>query len=227
MSYVAITNRLEMAMTHQLHTMRDIELRAEKQPEQPTFSGSEAFFDSLWGPLKGTPYRGHPDLIVKGGKSCHFMILDRDPMSGPSNAQAEGRHITHCRANAVCLPRHACTDARGDNVYNFQLYVFRGDHPWFEETANYLVATKEIKDRWQKHENQLREFLKSCKSLNEAIKLWPDIRRYVPADDLARHDEKVVKEKRDQSEAMRKLAAMDLDSLAASTVLSRMVGASE
>jgi hypothetical protein len=44
---------------------------------------------------------------------------------------------------------------------------------------------------------------------------------------LARVDEKTAKPKRDTSEAMKQLAAMDFDAITASTVLARMASAGD
>lgn len=47
-----------------------------------------------------------------------------------------------------------------------------------------------INQRWDKVKKDITEFLNKCKSLNEAVKLFPGVRMYIHADDLERLDRK-------------------------------------
>ena len=121
-------------------------------------------------------------------------------------------------------------------------YAYYADHPHVElelkstddvicslpetqklEEALYL--RKECQDRWDKVKKQMTTFVEQCKSLNEAVKLFPDLRRYLNKNLLERLDAKVTKTKSAESDAAKALASLDVEALNASTVLARMAGA--
>jgi hypothetical protein len=52
------------------------------------------------------------------------------------------------------------------------------------------VIEKAIDARWNKVKTDITEFLGKCKSLNEAVKLFPGVRMYIHYEDLARLDKK-------------------------------------
>lgn len=81
----------------------------------------------------------------------------------------------------------------------------------------------ELDARWAKVRDELQKFLNSCKSLNEAIKLWPQIEMYIPADYLQRVEDKRVVNK-EASKAAEVLKDLDTDGLTAAAVTARMSG---
>lgn len=85
-------------------------------------------------------------------------------------------------------------------------------------------ALEEITERWSKVQSQVLSFLDNCKSLNEAVKLWPDVLRYVPDEYKERLERKAVKVVK-ESAALAALKEIDLDAVTTSTVLARMAGA--
>jgi hypothetical protein len=80
---------------------------------------------------------------------------------------------------------------------------------------------QEAAKRWDAVIKQVTEFLSACKSLNEAVKLWPDVTRYVHQSYLDRMQIKTEKAER-TSTALDALRKLDLDAIQASTVLARM-----
>jgi hypothetical protein len=48
-----------------------------------------------------------------------------------------------------------------------------------------------INARWEKIKVDIDEFLQKCKSLNEAVKLFPGVRMYIHYDDRERLDRKL------------------------------------
>jgi hypothetical protein len=52
------------------------------------------------------------------------------------------------------------------------------------------VIEKAIDARWEKVKTDITEFLGKCKSLNEAVKLFPGVRMYIHVEDLERLDRK-------------------------------------
>lgn len=83
----------------------------------------------------------------------------------------------------------------------------------------------EITDRWKKIENQVNQFLENCKSLNEAIKLWPDLKLYIPAEYIERLERKAAKAEKVQSNAAAVLAGINTEEIQAAAVIARISGA--
>lgn len=52
------------------------------------------------------------------------------------------------------------------------------------------VVEKSINDKWDKVKKDITDFLGKCKSLNEAVKLFPGVRMYIHYEDLERLDRK-------------------------------------
>lgn len=78
----------------------------------------------------------------------------------------------------------------------------------------------EIDAKWKKVTKDITEFLKKCKSLNEAIKLLPNLRMYLHREDIERLERKIER-------APRKELAADLDvgGITAAAVAARLMSA--
>ena len=102
--------------------------------------------------------------------------------------------------------------------------------PTDEEIKPYVereAQLYDINERWDKVDKQLLEFLKKCKSVNEALKLWPQIEMYIPSDYIARVNEKKERSAHGPSEAAEALKSMDTDHLTTAAVIARMSGGKE
>lgn len=53
------------------------------------------------------------------------------------------------------------------------------------------VVEKSINDKWAKVKTDMTEFLNKCKSLNEAVKLFPGVRMYIDREDIQRMERKI------------------------------------
>jgi uncharacterized protein with von Willebrand factor type A (vWA) domain len=96
-----------------------------------------------------------------------------------------------------------------------------------EEQITYHRQVADINSRWKKVQNDVSKFLESCKSLNEAVKLWPDIKLYVPEQYLKRLNESVAREKKQQeaNAALEALQSIDTDFAVAAAVGARLAQA--
>jgi hypothetical protein len=217
MSYVAITQRLTNEIANAIHKMAAAEVSGEKEPEESVLSGAEDWLaPKLWGVLHGTQFERHSDLTCST-REISFQITDC------YDGRAGGYNVS---LSCAGVPRWHFTDKDGATRYSFQpIPVTRSTHPYFEAYSNHMRACKEINARWEEVKKQIIDFLGACKSVNEAVKLWPDIGRYLSADVKKKIEEKTEKPKRDSSEAMAKLAAMDVEKITTSTVLARLVSA--
>lgn len=104
-------------------------------------------------------------------------------------------------------------------------YPFEPDWeaPELSTLRTWFTSLTEMMIRWAQTEEKIVNFLKSCKSLNEAVKLWPDVALYVSDDDINRMG--VKREKVKESKALEALKELDTDALVSNAVISRMSGA--
>lgn len=79
-----------------------------------------------------------------------------------------------------------------------------------------------INDRWDKIEKDILEFLDKCKSLNEAVKLFPGVRMYLLDEDIERLDRKI------ERTAQRKqiVNEVDTEGLTAAAIAAKLAEAS-
>ena len=99
------------------------------------------------------------------------------------------------------------------------------DHPDFREIVAYGDAKAEIEVRWHTVRTKVTEFFKSCKSMGEAVKLWPDCKVYIDDEDTKRFEKKVVKTASQDSDAAKVLAGLNTDELMGAAVVARLSGA--
>jgi hypothetical protein len=97
--------------------------------------------------------------------------------------------------------------------------------PEFAEYFAATIASDEIYRRWDKIRLQVLNFLDECKSLNEALKLWPAVSMYIPKEYLDRVAEK-AEAKPKESRAADALKNLDTNLAVSSAVIARMSGAS-
>lgn len=87
----------------------------------------------------------------------------------------------------------------------------------------YEQQTRSIRRQWEARAAGLLEFFGKCKSLNEALKLWPECRMYVPKDYLETADMPVVRPKAvSRKEAV--LKSIDTEGITAAAVAARLQG---
>jgi len=83
----------------------------------------------------------------------------------------------------------------------------------------------DINNKWNTLHNKIRDFLNNCKSLNEAVKLWPDVRVYIPESYMKRMLVKSERTAEKISKASEFLKQIDTDHAIAAAVGARMAGA--
>jgi hypothetical protein len=80
---------------------------------------------------------------------------------------------------------------------------------------------KVIEQRWSEVKENLQAFLQKCKSLNEAIKLWPGVALYIPQKYQDRLEEKRERNP-STNEAREKLKTINTDAIEAAAVIARL-----
>jgi hypothetical protein len=226
MAFVAVTDRRVSDIRRNIRRLKDMEKAPFKEPEKPILTGDEEFILKLWGPLLDTefckrakpemdePAFRHPDLVIKRERAITCTVKDEDGavLAAPSVSVPGGM-----------LPLWTFTDRHdGTYAYSARVEVSRQDHSYFDQLLTHESHIKEIDARWQLVENQITGYVRECKSMNEAVKVWPEVRRYLAIDDLAKIDEKAEAKKKEPSKAMERLKAIDFDTINQSLVLARM-----
>jgi hypothetical protein len=92
-----------------------------------------------------------------------------------------------------------------------------------QNVLNYLERIElnaEIKARWAKVEGDIMAFLGKCKSLNEALKLWPGVKMYIPREYIERVERKVERKVREKEI----LDDTPVDTLTAAAIAARLSG---
>lgn len=85
-----------------------------------------------------------------------------------------------------------------------------------------LEQRAEIAKAWISRRDDIVKFLEKCKSLNEALKLWPGIKLYVPTsyiETIERKVERATPEKRAEV-----VATIDTDGLTAAAIAAKLAG---
>lgn len=90
------------------------------------------------------------------------------------------------------------------------------------ERWNDAMVELTINERWKKVETDITEFLNKCKSLNEAVKLFPNVTMYIGHEDIERLNRKV--ERVAQRKAI--VESYDTDGLTAAAIAAKLAQAS-
>ena len=83
------------------------------------------------------------------------------------------------------------------------------------------AIVRTINERWQKVETDIDEFLDKCKSLNEAVKLFPGVRMYIQYEDIQRLDRKLER----PTQRAKIVEDMDTEGLTAAAIAAKLSAA--
>jgi hypothetical protein len=84
------------------------------------------------------------------------------------------------------------------------------------------IIEKAIDDRWSKVEADITEFLQKCKTLNEAVKLFPGVRMYIHYEDIERLDRKLER----PAQRAKIVESYDTEGLTAAAIAAKLAAAS-
>jgi len=98
-------------------------------------------------------------------------------------------------------------------------------HPMLASILDYALKLNEIDSRWETVNSKVTDFLRACKSANEAIKLWPDVKVYFDSEDVKRLEVKATRSGSTESTAAQALAGIDTGEIMGAAVIARLSGA--
>jgi len=88
--------------------------------------------------------------------------------------------------------------------------------PPTSRAKQFVESSIAIDKKFKEVQEKVNNFLNSCKSLNEAVKLWPGVMLYIPKEYLDKLEEKKAKQSRGPSiDALKALEEMNADELTA------------
>lgn len=207
MAYVATNPAFLERVAAKIGTMCTAELNTLGEMPLPQIStASDFFMDNVWG--------GHRDL-------CALMPDDfkNEFHEWRVVIEVDGDHTSLAlntrQLGAIYPPNYSW--------YN-HLRVEKVDYPETQQLLAYLKTKAEIINRWTSIQQKVKGFLEECKSLNEAVKLWPDVVTYIDRGDIERLMAKRAKPEA-STRAAEALAALNTDELLGAAVIARLAGA--
>lgn len=223
MAYVAITDRLVDDVKSKINTMEGSELNTlpNSSQLQAELLKDPAVLARIMGKF-WEPVADIRERLEQYNKPATVQIRAYHTTVG------EGGKVEKLRLLAGDFGKRdvPCTVDTGEGYYKYAaLEVDETFDPRLMEILTIEQQHKEVRDRWEAVTNQVINFLRSCKSLNEAVKLWPEVTRYLPKEAVDRLNQNAPKQQKEASKALEALKAMDFDTINASTVLARMAGA--
>lgn len=223
MAYVAISRDVTARMKNKIKKMRtrEIETECPNLDTQHTIDASELYLRGCWGAehmhlvnvipkdwlsqetsgtirIKGA-IKGEPDDIeVSTGVQFKGMTA---AYRRPANDYWNRSHSELRIDELLALP--STTPGRAEAMMQY------------EQASNAAL----IGARWDKVEKQMMQVLDRCKSLNEAVKLFPGIKLYLDPSDIERMERKVSRAPREEL-----LADLDLGEMTAAAVVANING---
>lgn len=226
MAYVAISRDLINRVEQKIEKMRRQELSGScpniANGREVALDVSALFTEGCWGkyshlvqqmPVEDWCHRQErADIYVTGEE-----LINEKPVSIRSGVRFTGL------TNAWARPTRGYY---GDSKCEFTIEIIRampegtrGKEALLERYAE-AITEAEINIRWTKIKSDVTEFLHKCKSLNEAIKLFPGIKMYVDKDDIERVERKIERAPRTDL-----VKSVDTGTITASAVAARLMGA--
>ncbi len=214
MAYVAISNQLMDEVRNKIMRMKEAELNSlPPSTENLSFSYVPQDYEAMvWGEhlhLKSVipvTWMRHVDEIRGTAEYIH-------------NERSHKAHLYVKLGNRVAAPPIPNASSYRADI------VMPETHPDMVGLIERSKQALDITDKWSALGSKIRDFLNNCKSLNEAVKLWPDVRVYIPESYMKRMLAKSERTAEKISKASEFLKQIDTDHAIAAAVSARMAGA--
>jgi len=214
MAYVAISNQLTDEVRSKINRMREAELSTlPPSNESIAFSYLPQDYEALvWG----------EHLSLRSAIPLTWMRYV-DEIRGSTEFLHNGRtHKAHLYVKVGS--KFAAPPIANASSYRADI-VMPDTHPDMVALIERTKQALDINEKWNALGSKIRDFLKNCKSLNEAVKLWPDVRVYIPDSYMKRMLVKSERTAEKISKASEFLKQIDTDEAIAAAVTARMAGA--
>lgn len=212
MAYVAISTQLMNEVSSKINRMK------------------EADENLIQKPIDEFAYQTMPDDLDRLVWGNHFHLKNVIPddwkvYNKDFRANTRFTHDGTELKSVVCIKTAVGTSAPPKSSSYTTHFDVPVDHPIIAEVVQRDIAYYENRKKWKAISSQIRDFLNNCKSLNEAVKLWPDVRIYIPQSYMDRMLAKSERTAEKISKASEFLKQIDTDNAVAAAVGARMAGA--
>jgi len=217
MAFVAISRDFMTRVESKIEQMRRAEVKTlgENRPELALHATDPFFMQTIWGEHAPLHAQMPKDWL---GNQETVRLKFKIP-----GAERIKEHHNWFDFRAVCTsndgfpipPRFSSYDEKECDP----------QHPMVAGILDYALKLNEIDSRWENVNKKVTEFLRACKSANEAIKLWPDVKVYFDADDVKRLEIKATRAGSKDSAAATALAGIDTGEIMGAAVIARLSGA--
>ncbi len=210
MAFVGISSNLLHRVRHKIKTMQAAEINTlGNQPKVTVSPDNLVVMQALW-----KEHLHLKNLIPSDWKKTTDSIQARFAIKVDEETTKDFRYTVHFGK-----------EIEAPITYGYyQVYFLDTTVPELSEIYSYATKHAEVDARWEKVSTKVVHYLESCKSLNEAVKTWPDVKLYIDKEDLDRLEVKREKQVK-SSAATEALANMNVDELVGAAVIARMSGA--
>ena len=204
MSYVAISSKFSSDVKDKLRRMRHKEVNT----------------------ITDIPYRlsGTRTDVLQWAWGEHLHLKEQIPAKWCCTKDHVSLRVNHgdrqLRINVELAPELVCPPGGAPSG----VVPMSPDDPEIKALVEREMTLADIAARWDKVDKEIMGFLNKCKSVNEALKLWPQVEMYIPEEYIRRVNEKQERNKGGASEAAEALKSLDVDHLTTAAVISRMSG---
>ncbi len=223
MATVGITKELINRVKSQINSMR----RAERNSDVPnidkniTLDASQLFNIGCWGeqhvylvnqiPKEWLGKISDGNIHIKGELDDGRNLSTTIRFNGMDSAYSRPKDGYYNRADSELTIEHVRSMPE-ETVGRAELL-----QRWDES-----IVALDIDTRWAKVETDITEFLGKCKSLNEAVKLFPGVRMYIHREDIERLERKLER----PTQRAKIVEDVDTEGLTAAAIAAKLAAAS-
>lgn len=233
MALVRISKQLISEVEQRIGQLRNAEVNEFPQPafEVPSKPGDGAeplATQILWGEHLHLKSLMPSDWVKNANRPQFSTLYTHDDgfnertayvqFTGASVAVPPGTNVGWNSTIEVKVPYEIVQEAFADEEHRFHTVATR-----LMAIVNHEKHARKVGKAWQARQQQIVMFLNKCKSLNEAIKLWPEIKLYVPQSYIDTVETPVVR----PQNVVRKEKALenvDTEGLTAAAIAARLAG---
>jgi hypothetical protein len=217
MAFVGISRDFMLRVNQKIENMRRAEIKTlgENRPELALNPNDPFYMQSIW-KEHAHLYAQMPQDWINRQENIRFKFK----IPGANRAKEhhnwfEFRAVSTSQDGFPTPPRFTSYEEKECDPH----------HPMVAGILDYALKLNDIDSRWETVQLKVIAFLQACKSANEAIKLWPDVKVYFDTEDVKRLEIKAVRSGSKDSAAAEALAGIDTGEIMSAAVIARLSGA--
>lgn len=225
MAHVAISRDFIARVENKITTMRSAELKVLGAEINTTLHpDSPVVLNAVWG--EHLHLRNQMPVKWKNTSNSLRLMFNTTTVQHRIASDGTLEEIpVSCTFNVAC-PNNTNFDMPPNDYWHATHMIHPDDlnNPDIRAAVKYGNERAEIVERWEQVREKVVRFFQSCKSMKEAVTLWPECKMYIDSDDIRRFETKVTKAAAQDSEAAKVLAGFDKDELVGAAVAARFTG---